>query len=964
MSSRQTKGAMELSYARAVQFFGLALVFSMLLMTGITQAATTALGPLPYRSFENRAVTPDISPFSKNYDGPSGPGPFGPLASCPGGRCVTGTVGAKPLYFYLEDLRDGTVNTPGLTVSPLNVVPGDSVDEDDGAINGNGTSPFSLRGDGSNSAQLELRFNAGVLGKLPTHVGVVLTDGNKNAKTRVDVFDVSGTLVGTTNANLTNSFLDNSFNGGGAGEDRFFGFISAQGIAKMTVTNIRAGGSGSSAFTIDHIQYGFDPITGNAAPTADAGPDQVVDEGMVITLDGAGSDPDGDPLTYQWSQTAGPAVTLSDPTAPQPSFVPPNAPLLGVTLTFRLTVSDGIASSIDVVNITVQNVAPTANAGLDQFVNEGTVVTLDGSGSTDLGGDPLTYTWQQIGGPPVTLSDAHSMQPSFTAPFVGRDGATLTFELTVDDGAVTTVDVVNIVVQNVNTPPVANAGPDQIVDEGGVVTLDGASSYDPDSDPLSYLWKQISGPPMSLSDPSSMQPSFTAPLVGPNGATLTFELTVDDGSVTNADVVNIFVQNINTRPVANAGSDQTVDEGAVVSLDGSGSYDPDMDPLSYLWEQTAGPQVTDVSDATNAQISFTAPLVGRDGAILTFQLTVNDGMLSSPSAVVNIRVKNVNHPPVADAGDDQTVAEGVPVQLNGSRSYDPDSDPLTSSWQQIDGPAVLLADATSAGPSFTAPLVGRDGAILTFQLTLSDGLAAANDTVMVMVENVNHPPVANAGADQTVNEGSVVRLNGAASGDPDGDPLSYRWTQVSGPTVALSDPNSPTPTFAAPPVNSGGMTLGFELVVDDGLASSEPAPVTVTVLNINDPPSCGTARADSSRLWPPDHKLVPVKILGVTDPNNEQVIITVTGVTSDEPVKGLGDGDTSPDAVGQGAGALLRAERAGSGNGRVYRVYFTATDNNVLGGSCSGMVTVTVPQSMKGGAAVGDEGGGYDAMQP
>jgi PKD domain len=966
MSSRQTKGAMELSSARAVQLFGISLVFSMLVTTGVTQATTTALGPLPYRSFENRAATAEISPFSKNYDGQSGPGPFGPLTSCSGGRCVTGTVGAKPLYFYLEDLRDGSVNTPGLTVSPLNIVAGDSADEDDGAINGNGTSPFSLRGDGSNSAQLELRFNADVLGKLPTHVGVVLTDGNKNAKTRVDVFDASGTLVGTTNANLTNNFLDGSFNGGGASEDRFFGFISAQGIAKMTVTNIRAGGSGSSAFTIDHIQYGFDPITGNAAPSANAGPDQIVNEGVVVTLDGSGSsDPDGDPLTYQWSQTAGPAVTLSDPTAPQPNFVAPNAPLDGVTLTFRLAVSDGIASSIDVVNITVQNVAPTANAGPDQLVNEGAVVTLDGSSSTDLGGDPLTYTWQQIGGLPVSLSEAHSAQPSFTAPLVGRDGATLTFELTVDDGSVIMVDVVNIVVQNVNTAPVANAGPDQIIDEGAVVTLDGSSSYDPDMDPLFYLWQQISGPPVSLSDASSIQPAFTAPLVGPNGATLTFELTVDDGFVTNADVVNIFVRNVNTRPVANAGSDQIVDEGAVVTLDGSSSYDPDMDSLFYLWQQTAGPQVNNLSDATSVQPSFTAPLVGRDGAILTLQLTVNDGILSSPPAVVNIAIKNVNHPPVADAGDDQTVAEGVPVQLNGSRSYDPDSDPLTFSWQQIDGPAVALTDATGARPSFTAPLVGRDGATLTFQLTVSDGLAAANDTVMVMVENVNHPPVAQAGAPQTVNEGSVVRLNGAASGDPDGDPLSYRWTQISGPTVALADASTPTPTFVAPPVNSGGVTLGFELVVDDGLASSEPAPVTVTILNINDPPSCGTARADSNRLWPPDHKLVPVKILGVTDPNStDKVTITVTGVMSDEPVQGLGDGDASPDAIGQGASVLLRAERAGAGNGRVYRVFFTATDNNVLGGSCSGMVTVTVPQSMKGGATVGDEGGVYDAMQP
>src|SRR5262245_47915128 len=160
MRSRQTKRAMGVSYSRAVRLFGISLVFSMLVTTGITQAATTALGPLPYRSFENRAATAELSPFSKNYDGQSGPGPFGPLASCSGGRGVTGTVGAKPLYLYLEDLRDGTVNTPGLTVSPLNIVPGDSADEDDGAINGNGTSPFSLRGDGSNNAQLELRFNA------------------------------------------------------------------------------------------------------------------------------------------------------------------------------------------------------------------------------------------------------------------------------------------------------------------------------------------------------------------------------------------------------------------------------------------------------------------------------------------------------------------------------------------------------------------------------------------------------------------------------------------------------------------------------------------------------------------------------------------------------------------------------------------------------------------------------------
>jgi hypothetical protein len=538
----------------------------------------------------------------------------------------------------------------------------------------------------------------------------------------------------------------------------------------------------------------------------------------------------------------------------------------------------------------------------------------------------------------------------------------LTFELTVDDGAVIQVDTVTVTVQNINTPPVADAGPDQLVDEGVAVTLDGAASADADQDALSYVWRQISGPAVSLSDEGSLQPTFTAPQVGPNGETLVFELTVDDGALTNADVVTLVVRNLNRRPVANAGADQTIDEGALVTLDGSSSYDPDMDALSYLWEQTAGQPVTLV-DPTSVQPSFTAPVVGQDGGLLTFHLTVDDGLLSSPAAVVNITVKNVNHPPVADAGDDQTVAEGTSVQLSGSHSYDSDSDPLSYRWEQLDGPAVALGNATSAGPVFSAPLVGRDNAPLTFQLTVSDGVASATDTVVVMVENVNHPPLANAGADQTVNEGSLVRLTGALSSDPDGDLLSYHWKQVNGPMVELAEASTPTPSFTAPPVDAG-VDLVFEIVVDDGLASSAPAQVVVTVLDINDPPSCRTARADVGRLWPPDHKLVPVNILGVMDPNNDQVIITVTGVLSDEPVNGLGDGDTSPDAVGQGTGVLLRAERAGSGNGRVYRVSFTATDNNPLGGSCAGLVTVTVPQSMKASSTVGDEGGSYDAMRP
>src|SRR5262249_34542326 len=162
--------------------------------------------------------------------------------------------------------------------------------------------------------------------------------------------------------------------------------------------------------------------------------------------------------------------------------------------------------------------------------------------------------------------------------------------------------------------------------------------------------------------------------------------------------------------------------------------------------------------------------------------------------------------------------------------------------------------------------------------------------------------------------------------------------QVSGPTVLLSAAQSAMPTFTAPSVGQSGATLVFQLVVNDGLDNSAPAQVTITVLHVNQAPVCTLAQASPAVLWPPNHKLVAVTVVGVTDAANHPVTLTVTGVTQDEPTHGLGDGDTSPDAALQGGKLLLRAERAGGGAGRLYQVSFTASDS--LGGQCTGVVTV------------------------
>lgn len=131
----------------------------------------------------------------------------------------------------------------------------------------------------------------------------------------------------------------------------------------------------------------------------------------------------------------------------------------------------------------------------------------------------------------------------------------------------------------------------------------------------------------------------------------------------------------------------------------------------------------------------------------------------------------------------------------------------------------------------------------------------------------------------------------------------------------------------------------------------------------NHPPVCAGAAPSVALLWPPDHKLVSVTIQGVTDPENDPVSIRITGITQDEPVNGLGDGDTAPDGFGIGTGiALLRAERSGLDNGRVYAVSFTAGDGK--GGTCSGTVSVGVPHDQGQGSVPVDDGQIYDSTSP
>lgn len=447
---------------------------------------------------------------------------------------------------------------------------------------------------------------------------------------------------------------------------------------------------------------------------------------------------------------------------------------------------------------------------------------------------------------------------------------------------------------------------------------------------------------------------------GPAGVSSNFRNTYTPNVIAYAATL------LSINPLANAGPDQSIAEGASVQLDGSGSSDPQNEVLSYAWTQLAGPTVT-LSNTTVANPSFAAPYVASNQT-LTFQLVVTDasGHLSLPDTV-DIGVQQYNNPPIADAGNDGTIKEGARKYLDGNLSYDSDAgDAITSHhWVQTAGTAVTLEpNASLVNPSFLAP-VGNPGEMLTFALTVSDGKETSTaDSVNVSVV-ANSAPVANAGSDDSRNENTLVSLNGGASSDPDGDGISYGWTQLTGPLVALNNATTATPSFTTPWVGPGGVPLTFKLTVNDDdpvNPKSHSDTVVINVLNINDPPNCSLAQPSVSVLWPPNHGLVPVMINNVADPNGNSTL-TISSVTQDEPINGLGDGDTTPDAIVQHGNTadsvLLRAERSGKADGRVYRVNFTATDAE---GSCSGFVTVSAPHD-RNKAAI-DNGQTTTSTQP
>ncbi len=239
------------------------------------------------------------------------------------------------------------------------------------------------------------------------------------------------------------------------------------------------------------------------------------------------------------------------------------------------------------VSIAQDSTSSIADAGLDRTVAVGAQVTLDGSGSSDSRGAKLTYAWELVSvprGSGAVLSGPTRVKPSFEADLPGRYIA----QLVVDDKTEGSAPD-QVVVSTDNSAPVADAGADRTVSPGDLVQLEGGSSFDVDGDALGFSWSLIAAPDGStaaLSASTAVTPTFVADLPG----TYEAELVVDDGILWSA-ANTVLVSTENSRPVADAGPDQSAQVGQRVQLDGSGSTDADGDSLRLTARTPASPRV-------------------------------------------------------------------------------------------------------------------------------------------------------------------------------------------------------------------------------------------------------------------------------------------------------------------------------------------------------------------------------------
>ena len=547
-------------------------------------------------------------------------------------------------------------------------------------------------------------------------------------------------------------------------------------------------------------------------------------------------------------------------------------------------------------------------------------IRLDGSKSYDPDGSISSYAWSMVSGSGAVISSANSSSTTVT----GLTQGVFIFKLTITDNNNATASVLDTVQVNAagNLPPIANAGADQTIFLPVTTTMvDGSASKDQDNGGTlaAYHWSQRSGPAACTIVSADSASSFITGLLS---GVYVFNLTVtDSGGASATDSMSIVVKNAtNLAPIANAGLSKTLTLPLdSVSLDGSGSSDPDGTITNFSWAQVSGPSVAVLNNASSAVAQANNLLAGQ----YIFELTVTDNGNAVSKAQVKITVVSSGiQPPVANAGANQTIQLPVnQVNLDGTASIATSGSITAYNWSQVSGPSTaMLGSATTAITSAGNLVAGT----YVFQLTIQDNnnVNASDSVVITVLPQANIPPVARAGSGVTVIlPANTATLNGSQSTDADGSITAYSWTEISGPNT----PGSSGDNTAV--LSLTGLVAGqyiYQLTVTDNNGATGYAQVKITVVAPPNSPPVAIAGPDQT----------------ITAPSNS---VNLNGAASYDP-DGSITGYTWVMVSGQGSVTISNGNTATPAvlglNPGIYIFRLTVTDNSAA--TASAQVTITV----------------------
>jgi PKD repeat protein len=541
-----------------------------------------------------------------------------------------------------------------------------------------------------------------------------------------------------------------------------------------------------------YTDYQSEVTINNVAPSVYAGPDGTINEGDTFVSSGYFTDPGSDTwsgtVDYGDGSSIETLILNFDKTFDLSHIYSDNGEF-NVTVTIK---DDDSGTDSDIAVVTVNNVAPTVDAGSDKNMNEGSLMT--GSGSfTDPGSDTWTGTIDYGDG---TGSQALSLSgKSFSFSHVYADNGVYTVTITITDNS-NDFGVDSIMVTVNNVAPVLSAGSDQTVNEGEIVTLDPASFNDKgtaDTHTALIDWGDgTATEPGSITESPFGPPGSTAGVDGTisgshvyadNGAyTVTITIEDDDGGL---DSDTFVVTVLNVAPTLTPISDMTVYEGDLVSLPPAEFNDAgtgDTHTSTIDWGDATSLETGTVFESPFGPPGSTS---GADGTIggshvysdngkymVTITVKDDDGLETLESFEVTV----INSPPTVNAGPDRQIDEGELITLESSAFNDlgtADTHTATINWG--DGTTLDLGTVTESPFGPPGSTLGADGTIsgnhvyadngvytVTIMVLDDDG-AYGSDTFEVTVTNV--APTIDAGPDRQINEGELITLESSTFND-------------------------------------------------------------------------------------------------------------------------------------------------------------------------------------------------------